>query len=205
MAIGTAGFTAALAIHRMEQNGQQPDQGPVLVNGATGGVGSMAVDMLSGAGYSVTAMSSKADAVDYLKSIGASDFVNLRELELGNRPLEKALWAGAIDNLGGDVLGWLTRTTQPYGNIAAIGLAAGFALNTTVMPFILRGVSLLGINSVGVPLAQRSEVWQRVATDLKPAHLDVIANREVGLDELSGEFQRYIDAAVVGRTIVRLS
>ena len=205
MAIGTAGFTAAFAIHRMEQNGQQPDQGPVLVNGATGGVGSMAVDMLSGAGYSVTAMSSKADAVDYLKSIGASDFVNLRELELGNRPLEKALWAGAIDNLGGDVLGWLTRTTQPYGNIAAIGLAAGFALNTTVMPFILRGVSLLGINSVGVPLAQRSEVWQRVATDLKPAHLDVIANREVGLDELSGEFQRYIDAAVVGRTIVRLS
>ncbi len=205
MAIGTAGFTAAFAIHRMEQNGQQPDQGPVLVNGATGGVGSMAVDMLSGAGYSVTAMSSKADAEDYLKSIGASDFVNLRELELGNRPLEKALWAGAIDNLGGDVLGWLTRTTQPYGNIAAIGLAAGFALNTTVMPFILRGVSLLGINSVGVPLAQRSEVWQRVATDLKPTHLDVIANREVSLDELSGEFQRYIDATVVGRTIVRLS
>jgi NADPH2:quinone reductase len=205
MAIGTAGFTAALAIHRMEQNGQQPDQGPVLVNGATGGVGSMAVDMLSGAGYSVTAMSSKADAADYLKSIGASDFVNLRELELGTRPLEKALWAGAIDNLGGDVLGWLTRTTQPYGNIAAIGLAAGFALNTTVMPFILRGVSLLGINSVGVPLAQRSEVWQRIATDLKPAHVDVIANREVSLDELPGEFQRYIDATVVGRTIVRLS
>jgi len=205
MQIGTAGFTAAYAIHRMEQNGQRPDQGPVLVNGATGGVGSLAVDMLSGAGYSVTAMTSKTDAADYLRSIGATDIVNLREMELGNRPLEKATWAGAIDNLGGDVLGWLTRTTKPYGNIAAIGLAAGFALNTTVMPFILRGVSLLGINSVGVPLDERGVVWQRIAGDLAPRRLDQIATREVPLDDIKGEFQRYIDGAVVGRTIIRLS
>jgi len=205
MQIGTAGFTAAYAIHRMEQNGQRPDQGPVLVNGATGGVGSLAVDMLSGAGYSVTAMTSKADAADYLRGIGAADILNLKGLDLGNRPLEKATWAGAIDNLGGDVLGWLTRTTLPFGNIASIGLAAGFALNTTVMPFILRGVSLLGINSVGVPLEERSVVWQRVAGDLAPRHLDRIATREVPLDDIKGEFQRYIDGAVVGRTIIRLS
>jgi NADPH2:quinone reductase len=205
MQIGTAGFTAAYAIHRMEQNGQHPDQGPVLVNGATGGVGSLAVDMLSGAGYSVTAMTSKGDAADYLHSIGATEILNLKGLELGNRPLEKAIWAGAIDNLGGEVLGWLTRTTQPYGNIASIGLAAGFALETTVMPFILRGVSLLGINSVGVPLDERSVVWQRVAGDLAPRHLDRIATREVPLDDIKGEFQRYIDGAVVGRTIIRLS
>ena len=204
MGIGTAGFTAALAIHRMEQNGQQPDQGPVLVNGATGGVGSLAVDMLGRAGYAVTAMTSKADAADYLRAIGASEILNLKELELGKRPLEKALWAGAVDNLGGEVLSWLTRTTQPFGNIASIGLAAGVALNTTVMPFILRGVCLLGINSVGVALGLRSEVWQRIATDLKPAHLDTIANREVNLADLPGEFQRYIDGTVVGRTIVRL-
>ena len=205
MQIGTAGFTAGYAIHRMEQNGQRPEQGPVLVDGATGGVGSLAVDMLAGAGYPVTALTSKAESADYLRSIGAADTLDLKVLELGSRPLEKALWAGAIDNLGGDVLGWLTRTTMPYGNIAAIGLAAGFTLNTTVMPFILRGVSLLGINSVGVPLAERSVVWQRIAGDLAPRPLDRLATREVPLDDIKGEFQRYIDGKVVGRTIIRLS
>ena len=205
MQIGTAGFTAAYAIHRMEQNGLRPGQGPVLVDGATGGVGSLAVDMLSGAGYAVTAMTSKAEAADYLHAIGAAEILDLKALELGRRPLEKATWAGAVDNLGGDILAWLTRTTLPYGNIASIGLAAGFALNTTVMPFILRGVSLLGINSVGVPLAERTAVWQRIAGDLAPRHLGRIATREVPLDEIKGEFQRYIDGTVVGRTIIRLS
>ncbi len=205
MQLGTAGFTAAMAIHAMERNGQQPEQGPILVNGATGGVGSLAVDMLSKRGYSVTAMTSKADAHDYLRSLGATEIINFRELELGQRPLEKALWAGAIDNLGGDVLAWLTRTTLGYGNIASIGLAAGFALNTTVMPFILRGVNLLGINSVEAPLALRAEVWQRMAQDLAPRHLDAIATREVSLDELPEQFQAYVDGAVVGRTIVRLN
>ena len=205
MALGTAGFTAALAIHRLEQNGQTPAQGPILVSGASGGVGSIAIDMLSASGYDVTAMTSKDTADDYLRSLGASDILNLTGMELSKRPLDKALWAGAIDNLGGEVLGWLTRTTRPYGNIASIGLVAGIELSTTVMPFILRGISLLGINSVDVPRDLRIAVWNRIAADLRPQHIDRIANREVSLDELPGVFPAYIDGQVTGRTIVRLA
>jgi NADPH2:quinone reductase len=205
MAIGTAGFTAALAIHRMEANGQAPEQGPIAVTGATGGVGSIAVDMLSRSGYQVSAMTSKTTADQYLSDLGAAQIINLPEQELGTRPLETARWAGAVDNLGGDVLAWLTRTTQPYGNIASIGLVAGVELNTTVMPFILRGISLLGINSVEVPRDLRIKVWNRIAGDLAPAHLDLIASHEVALDDLDGCFQAYIDGRVTGRTVVRLA
>jgi acrylyl-CoA reductase (NADPH) len=205
MGLGTAGFTAALAIHRMEQNGQTPDQGPVIVSGATGGVGSFAIDMLSRRGYSVTALTSKATANEYLQALGATEILNLKELELGGRPLEKAVWGGAIDNLGGDVLAWLTRTIKPYGNIASIGLVAGTELSTTVMPFILRGVSLLGINSVEVPRDLRITVWNRIADDLAPGHLDRIVNREIALADLPDALPGYIDGTVTGRTIVRLS
>ena len=205
MALGTAGFTAALAIHRMEQNGQAPDQGPIAVNGATGGVGSVAIDMLSARGYTVTAMTSKTDADDYLHALGAADVMNLREQEFGSKPLEKVLWAGAIDNLGGDVLGWFTRTVQPFGNIASIGLAAGIELSTTVMPFILRGVSLLGINSVEVPRELRIQVWNRIADDLAAPHIDQIANREIALADLAEAFPAYVEGRVTGRTIVRLA
>jgi NADPH2:quinone reductase len=205
MSIGTAGYTAAMAIHRMEQNGQQPEQGPIAVNGATGGVGSMAVDMLAGRGYAVTALTRKTDAEDYLRSLGADEILNLNDLEFGTRPLEKTLWAGAIDNLGGEILGWLTRTTQPNGNIASIGLVAGVELSTTVLPFILRGINLLGINSVEVPRSERVIVWNRIATDLRPRHLADIANHEVSLEELPASFQAYIDGQIVGRTIVSLN
>ena len=205
MSIGTAGYTAAMAIHRMEQNGQQPEQGPIAVNGATGGVGSMAVDMLAGRGYAVTALTRKTDAEGYLRSLGADEILNLNDLEFGTRPLEKTLWAGAIDNLGGEILGWLTRTTQPNGNIASIGLVAGVELSTTVMPFILRGINLLGINSVEVPRSERVIVWNRIATDLRPRHLADIANHEVSLEELPASFQAYIDGRIVGRTIVSLN
>jgi acrylyl-CoA reductase (NADPH) len=205
MGIGTAGYTAAMAIHHMEQNGQQPGQGPIAVNGATGGVGSMAIDMLAGRGYEVTALTGKTDAEDYLRGLGAHDVLNLKTLEMGSRPLEKAVWAGAIDNLGGDILGWLTRTTQPNGNIASIGLAAGVELSTTVMPFILRGINLLGINSVDVSRSERIAVWNRIATDLRPAHIAQIASREVSLEELPEFFPAYIDGKVVGRTIVSLA
>jgi NADPH2:quinone reductase len=205
MGLGTAGFTAALAIHRMEQNGQTPDQGPVVVSGATGGVGSIAIDMLSRCGYSVTALTSKTTANEYLQALGATEILNLKELELGGRPLEKAVWGGAIDNLGGDVLAWLTRTIKPYGNIASIGLVAGIELSTTVMPFILRGVSLLGINSVEAPRDLRITVWNRIADDLAPAHLDRIVNREITLADLPDALPGYIDGTVTGRTIVRLS
>ena len=204
MGVGTAGFTAALAIHRMELNGQVPELGPVAVTGATGGVGSLAIDMLSGLGYTVTAVTSKADANDYLESLGASDVLNLKTAELGDKPLEKALWGGAVDNLGGEVLGWLTRTTRPDGNIASIGLAAGIGLKTTVMPFILRGVNLLGINSVNVPRDLRIAVWRRIAADLRPRHLDRVATREVSLEELPAQLPAYIAGTVTGRTIVRL-
>lgn len=205
MQIGTAGYTAALAIHRMEQNGQLPENGPIVVNGATGGVGSIAIDMLSGRGYEVVAVSGKAEQVDYLKSIGASRVLLRDELDLGKRPLEKAQWAGAIDNLGGEYLTWLTRTVDYGGNIASVGLAAGFKLETTVMPFILRAVCLLGINSVDTPHDLRHRVWQRIGTDLKPQHLDTIGHRTISLDELPGQFQAYIDGAVTGRVVVEVS
>jgi NADPH2:quinone reductase len=126
-------------------------------------------------------------------------------MSLGTKPLEKATWGGAVDNLGGDVLAWLTRTTMPYGNIASVGLAAGVELNTTVMPFILRGVSLLGINSVEVPRDLRTIVWQRLGADLRPAHLDRIVSREVSLDELPACFEAYVAGKVTGRTVVRLN
>jgi len=205
MVLGTAGFTAALAIHRMEQNGQCPELGPVAVTGATGGVGSLAVDMLAGLGYQVTAVTGKADSSSYLQELGASQILNREELDLGKRPLEKGLWGGAVDNLGGDYLAWLTRTTLPWGNIASIGLAAGVGLSTTVMPFILRGVSVLGINSVQVPRELRLAVWARLASDLKPAHLGAIATRELTLDELVSVADGYLAGSVTGRTVIRVS
>lgn len=204
MQLGTAGYTAALAIHRMEQNGQLPENGPVVVTGATGGVGSIAVDMLAARGYEVAAVTGKAEQVDYLQRIGASRVLLRDEIDLGKRPMEKAEWGGAIDNLGGDYLTWLTRTMKYGGNIASIGLAASHELNTTVLPFILRGVCLLGINSVDTPRDLRLQVWQRIGADLKPQHLDVIASRMITFNELPGAFQAYIDGTVTGRCVVQI-
>jgi acrylyl-CoA reductase (NADPH) len=204
MRIGTAGYTAALAIHRMEQNGQRPEQGPVVVTGATGGVGSVAIDMLGGRGYEVVAVTGKADARAYLESIGARRILARADIDVGRRPLEKAEWAGAIDNLGGELLTWLTRTMAYGGNIASVGLAAGPALTTTVIPFILRAVCLLGINSVDTPRDLRLAVWSRIAGDLKPAHLETIGHRTIGFDELPGAFQAWLDGKVTGRTVVEI-
>jgi acrylyl-CoA reductase (NADPH) len=204
MRIGTAGYTAALAIHRLEQNGQAPEQGPVVVTGASGGVGSLAIDMLAGRGYEVVAVSGKLSADDYLAALGARRVLRRAEINLGKRPLEAALWAGAIDNLGGEVLAWLTRTVDFFGNIASIGLAASPELHTTVMPFILRGVSLLGINSVANPRELRLKVWERIATDLRPRHLARICSRTIGLDELPAAFPDYLAGQVQGRTLVRI-
>lgn len=204
MQIGTAGYTAALAIHRMEQNGQTPDLGPVVVTGATGGVGSIAIDMLSGRGYEVAAVTGKASEEAYLREIGASRILLRDELDLGKRPMEKASWAGAIDNLGGDYLTWLTRTMRYGGNIASIGLAASPALHTTVLPFILRAVCLLGINSVDTPHDLRRAVWSRIGTDLKPRHLAKIGHQVISFDELPGAFQAFIDGAITGRIVVEI-
>ena len=205
MQLGTAGYTAALAIYRMEQNGQAPDLGAVVVTGATGGVGSIAIDMLAGRGYEVAAVTGKAGEEAYLREIGAQTILLRDELDLGKRPMEKAEWAGAIDNLGGDYLTWLTRTVSYGGNIASIGLAASHKLNTTVLPFILRAVCLLGINSVDTPSDLRRAVWSRIGGDLKPQHLDRIGQRTISFDELPGAFQDYIDGTVTGRLVVEIS
>jgi NADPH2:quinone reductase len=205
MQIGTAGYTAALAIHRMEQNGQRPENGPIVVTGATGGVGSIAIDMLDARGYEVVAVTGKTDAENYLKEIGARRILPREQVDLGKRPMEKAQWAGAIDNLGGDYLTWLTRTMEYGGNIASIGLASSLTLNTTVLPFILRAVCLLGINSVDTPRELRLAVWSRIAGDLRPRHLDRICQRTISFDELPEAFQAYIDGTVTGRTLVQIS
>ncbi|GHG06794.1 oxidoreductase [Thalassotalea marina] len=204
MAIGTAGFTAAIAVQRMEDNGQIPERGTILVTGATGGVGSFAINMLSNIGYRVAALTGKSDQHDYLTQLGASEIVDRHALDNGTRPLEKAIWGGAVDNLGDETLAYLTRTVVPWGNIASIGLAQGFKLNTTVMPFILRGVSLLGINSIEMPLTVRAKAWQRIATDLKPTQLNLIAPRTIAFQDIEQAFGAYIDGSVTARTVVEI-
>ncbi len=204
MAIGTAGFTAALAIDRMEQNAQEPSKGVILVTGATGGVGSLAIDMLASRGYRVAALTGKPSSAQYLSSLGASEILIRDQIDLGSRPLEAARWAGAIDNLGGEVLAWLLRTMDLHGNIASIGMAASTELKATVLPLILRGVSLLGINSVFTPRDTRVRIWQRLASDLHPRCLDRIVTQTIDLDQLPQAFQSYIDGGVVGRTVVRV-
>ncbi len=204
MILGTAGFTAALAVARMEQNGQSKDNGPILVTGATGGVGSVAVNILSAVGYEVVAFTGKKDRYDYLRELGASDFIDRHSVEMGTRPLENAMWGGAVDNAGGETLAWLTRTVKPWGNIASIGLVDDYKLNTTVMPFILRGVSLLGINSIEMPTELYHGIWKRLGSDLKPNKLDLIVSREVAFDDLPGLFESYFDGSHWGRTVVKI-
>jgi NADPH2:quinone reductase len=203
MAIGTAGFTAALSVVEMERNGLLPSSGPVIVTGATGGVGSLAVQALASRGYAVTAVTGKADQADFLRTLGAKDVMLRGSLEMGSRPLEKALWAGAVDPVGGDMLAWLTRTMMYGGCIASSGLTGGTDLKTTVLPFILRGVKLLGIDSVMCPAASRLQVWQRLADDLKPAHL-AASTRAISLDELPEAFATLLGGQARGRFVVDL-
>jgi acrylyl-CoA reductase (NADPH) len=204
MAIGTAGFTSALSIVEMERNGLVPDRGPVMVTGATGGVGSIAVDCLAARGYQVTALTGKDEEADYLRTLGAATVLPRAKLQMGARPLEKATWAGAVDPVGGEILAWLTRTMMPGGSIASSGLAGGIELHTTVLPFILRGVKLLGIDSVACPMDTRRNVWHRLATDLKPRHLTAVA-REISLDELPSAFAALLKGKARGRYVVKIS
>jgi putative YhdH/YhfP family quinone oxidoreductase len=205
MAIGTAGFTAALAVVRMEHNGLGPAKGAVIVDGATGGVGSIAVDILSGRGYQVVALTGKEAEAGYLKTLGAREVILRRDIDVTKiRPLDKAQWAGAVDNLGGDVLAWIASTMKIGGTIASIGLAASPSLNTTVLPFILRGVSLLGIDSVNCPTPLRHELWERMATDLRPAHLNDMTNT-IAFDQLPSVFDAFIEGRAKGRTVVAIA
>ena len=201
MIIGTAGFTAALALFRMLENRQSPALGPVCVTGATGGVGTLAVDIFSRAGFEVHAVSGKADQHAWLLSLGASQVLGRDALE-GARPLESVRFGGALDNVGGPMLAALLARTAPYGNVASAGLAASAALEATVMPFIIRGVSLLGVASGGTARDIRGEVWRRLASDWKPAHLEAICTREVGLEGLPAVFDTMLAGGSRGRTLV---
>jgi len=203
MAIGTAGFTAALAVERMEANGLTPQSGPVVVCGASGGVGSVAVDILAGRGYEVTAITGKDAEHVYLRALGAKEVLSRHTLEMGTKPLEKSLWAGAVDPVGGTTLAWLTRTMKQHGVIASCGLTGGIEFATTVMPFILRGVSLLGIDSVQCPMELRRKVWARLASDLRPRHLDAITNT-VAFEQLPEVFEALLKGAMKGRTVVNI-
>lgn len=202
MALGTAGFTAALAIHRLEQNELAPDKGKVLVTGATGGVGSLSIRMLSKLGYKVVALTGKAGERDYLTSLGASEVLLRNEIDLtSKRPLERELWAGALDSVGGDMLSWLTRTMQQNGSIACFGNAGGLELHTSVFPFILRGVKLLGVDSSATAMPLRKQLWQRLAGDLRVDQIEQIARR-ITLDELTEVCTKMIAGGAHGRSVV---
>jgi len=204
MTLGTAGFTAALAIHRMQHNSLTPDAGRVAVTGATGGVGSVAIEILSKLGYQVVAITGKAREADYLRDIGASEVMLRSSLDLSKiRPLEKSTWAGAIDNLGGDMLAWLLATSQIAGTVAAVGLAADMKLNTSVAPFILRGVQLIGVDSANTTMALRQTLWNKLAVEWRPDRVhDKVST--IDFDELPMHFDAYLKGMARGRTVVRV-
>jgi len=217
MALGTAGFTAALSIHRLEQNELQPESGKVIVTGATGGVASLAIQMLAQRGYHVVALTGKDSEHNHLRSLGASEVLSRNDLQMGTRPLEKSQWAGALDAVGGETLAWLTRTMQQNGVIASFGNAGGIALNTTVMPFILRGVRLIGIDSAATAMTLRRELWQRMSID--PASVDISGGLSAGLyprqlaqmtqdlpfKQLPEVFSEILQGKSRGRAVVRFS
>lgn len=204
MALGTAGFTAAMCLFVMERNGVTPDQGPVLVTGATGGVGSVAVNILAQKGYTVAASTGKADQHDYLRDLGASEILSREDVSITDerpRPLLKATWAGAVDTVGGSALSYLLRTTNLAGNIALCGLVGGHNFNGTVIPFLLRGINLLGIDSVICPMPYRQEIWQRLATDLKPSNLEQMS-QVISLDGVTDAVGEILQGKVKGRLLV---
>lgn len=202
MIIGTAGFTAALSVVALEERGLTPGDGPVLVTGATGGVGSIAVSILAARGYEVIASSGKADAVPYLRALGASDVIDRSVLSGdGGKPLESMMWAAAVDCVGGTTLANVLSRLRYGGAVAASGLTGGAAIATTVLPFILRNVALLGIDSVQTPIARRRAVWQRLGSDLKPRGLDDIAH-DVGLEGVSAELDSIMQGGQTGRAVV---
>jgi acrylyl-CoA reductase (NADPH) len=204
MILGTAGFTAAMSVLALEERGLRPGHGPVLVTGATGGVGSVAVSILAARGHEVTAATGKSDATDWLTSLGAADVVGREAVSGSSRPLEKEVWAGAVDCVGGETLAHVVASLRYGAAVAASGNTGGTAVATSVFPFILRGVSLLGIDSVRCPIDRRTEIWQRMATDLRPPQLDELATDEVTLDGVPAALERIRSGGARGRTLVRI-
>lgn len=205
MGIGTAGFTAAISMYRMEALGQTPSAGPIVVTGASGGVGSFAIDMMTKAGYEMHAITGKVEQFDYLESLGARQCISRHDLYWGQEPLEKTRWAGCIDSVGGDMLAGISRVIGLWGNIAVCGMAGGIGLHATNLPMILRGVSLIGISSNNTPYDIRRILWDRMANEWRPRHLDSIVRNEVKLADLSQAFGTLMDGNSVGRTVVDLS
>jgi acrylyl-CoA reductase (NADPH) len=204
MILGTAGFSAALGLLRMEINGQTPAAGPIVVTGASGGVGSIAINLLTHAGYEVHAISGKVEEFDWLESLGARQCISRHDLHWGQNPLEKAIWAGCIDNVGGDMLSGISRVIRPWGNIACCGMAADAGLHSTVFPLILRGVSLLGVSSTNCPYEMRRTLWDRLANEWKPPLLEEIVAGEVGFDGMMPIFESMLAGGSRGRTLVRV-
>ncbi len=205
MALGTAGFTAALSLYRLQQNDVKPENGKVVVTGATGGVASLAISMLSRLGYHVVAITGKDSEHDYLKALGAAEIMPRSAMDLtSTRPLEKSLWAAALDSVGGSTLAWLTRTMQQNGVIASFGNAGGVELNTTVLPFVLRGVRLLGIDSAATAMPLRQEIWHRLANEWRPLHLDKITHT-VNFEQLPEALQNMLGIHTHGRSVIKIS
>ena len=204
MGLGTAGFTAAISLYRMEALGQTPAAGPIVVTGASGGVGSFAIDILTRAGYEVHAITGKVEQFDYLEELGARQCISRHALHWGQQPLETVRWAGCIDSVGGDMLAGISRVIDLWGNIAVCGMAGGIGLHATNLPLILRGVSLIGISSNNAPYDLRKILWDRLANEWRPRHLDTIVNNEVDLDDLGEAFDVLMQGNALGRTVVKL-
>lgn len=205
MALGTAGFTAALSAHQLQKNGLTPTNGPVLITGATGGVGSIAISILKKLGYTIAASTGKTEEHDYLKSLGVSDILGREETSAeSTRPMEKERWAGSVDSVGGSTLAYLLRSTKYGGSVAACGNTGGVNVTTTVFPFILRSVNLLGIDSVNCPMELRRHLWQQLASDYKPDALLDSIGKETSLEELPHVLATILKGGIRGRTIVRI-
>jgi len=205
MGLGTAGFTAAMSLYRMEANGQQPEMGPIVVTGASGGVGSVAIDLLTRAGYEVHAITGKTEEFDWLEHLGATQCISRHDLHWGKKPLDRTRWAGCIDSVGGDMLAGIAAVTDLWGSIACCGMAGGHGLHTTVFPLILRGVSLLGISSANCSIEMRRMLWNRLGHEWKPDHLDEIITREVTLETMEPVFNDMMESRSLGRTVVKIS
>jgi acrylyl-CoA reductase (NADPH) len=205
MILGTAGFTAALALLRMLDNRQRPEMGPIAITGATGGVGMLGIDIFTRAGFTVHAVSGKPDHFDFLRGIGAAECIDRHQLAFSGKPMDSAKYGGMLDNVGGNMLAGFLPLIAPYGNAAICGLAGSPELPTTVMPFIIRGVSVLGVASAGTARDIRDEVWHRLGGDWKPHHLDTICTKEVALADVASVFDTMLSGGSFGRTVVKIA
>ncbi len=205
MIIGTAGFTAALCVHLLEQNNQKVEDGPIVVTGASGGVGSFAINILHKLGFETIAVSGKKNSFDYLYELGATKVVGREKIKIGDGVLEKTRWAGAIDNVGGETLSALVRATKPWGNVVSVGIAGGVKFELSTMPFIIRGVNLLGVSSSNCPQTLRKVIWNRLGDDLHPDQIAKIHSETVKLEDLPQIFEKLLNNEIQGRTLVEVS